>query len=308
MGEAQVERFQKDVSGAELVAALERDGGAIVEGAMQPSQLEGLNRDLDTLILSKPPGVRQWEAEVNPPPAERDKRNYSEEIETLRDASRADVDEFAREFYGSDTVRIDGLPGKSENFVDLMCSPLLLDAADRFLLPNCVHYTLSTGQLIEIRPGETPQSLHRDCDAWIHYQEGRPELTVEAMFALTDFTERNGATRIVPGSHRWEDNARQPEAHEIVVAEMPAGSAVIYLGSTIHGGGANLTESDRRRGMFLGYCLGWLRTEENTYLTTPIEAVRGMPRRAQELLGYESHLGIGVVDVGSPMKLLQRAG
>ena len=86
MGDAQVERFQKDVSGAELVAALERDGCAIVEGAMQPSQLEGLNRDLDTLIHSKPSGVRQWEAEVNPPPAERDKPNYSEGIEALSDA------------------------------------------------------------------------------------------------------------------------------------------------------------------------------------------------------------------------------
>ena len=129
-------------------------------------------------------------------------------------------------------------------------------------------------------------------------------LGVSTIWALDEFTDRNGATEVVPGSHRW-DEERAPEAHEIALAEMPAGSAVFYLGSTLHGGGANRTETERRRGMFLGFCLGWLRTEENTFLTTPIEAVREMPRRVQELLGYESHLGIGVVDVGSPMKLLQ---
>ena len=209
-----------------------------------------------------------------------------------------------REFYGSNTVRIDGLPGKSASFVDLMCHPLLLGAADHFLLPNCRHYTLNTGQLIEIRPGETEQTLHRDEGAWLHYREARPELSVEAMFALSDFSLENGATRIAPGSHRW-DEGREPEADEIAVAEMSAGSAVVYLGSTLHGGGANRTPGERRRGMFLGYCLGWLRTEENTFLSTPIEKVRSMPLRAQQLLGYESHLGIGVVDVGSPMKLLR---
>ncbi len=87
---------------------------------------------------------------------------------------------------------------------------------------------------------------------------------------------------------------------------MVAGSAVMYLGSTLHGGGANTTASESRRGMFMGFVLGWLRTEENFFLSTPIEAVRNMPERVQELLGYEAHLGIGVVDIGSPMKLVRQ--
>ena len=108
---------------------------------------------------------------------------------------------------------------------------------------------------------------------------------------------------MVPGSHRW-DPERQAEPHEIVQAEMPAGSALVYLGSTMHGGGANTTADVRRRGMFFGFVVGWLRTEENTFLTVPIEAVRSMPLRVQELLGYKSHGPIGVVDVGSPMVML----
>ena len=124
------------------------------------------------------------------------------------------------------------------------------------------------------------------------------------MFALTDFTAANGATRVVPGSHRWPLD-RDAEPQEIIQAEMKAGSALFYLGSTIHGGGANRTESEWRRGMFLGYVVGWLRTEENTFLTVPIDQARTMPQRIQELLGYKAHMAIGVVDVGSPMKLLQ---
>jgi ectoine hydroxylase-related dioxygenase (phytanoyl-CoA dioxygenase family) len=85
---------------------------------------------------------------------------------------------------------------------------------------------------------------------------------------------------------------------------MKAGSALFYLGSALHGGGANQTIDERRRGMFLGYVLGWLRTEENTFLTVPIDKVRLMPVRIQELLGYKAHGSIGVVDVGSPMALL----
>ena len=124
------------------------------------------------------------------------------------------------------------------------------------------------------------------------------------MYALTDFTQDNGATCVVLGSHLWP-RERKAEPHEVVQAEMRAGSAVYYLGRTLHGGGANVTTSNRR-GMFLGFVVGWLRTEENTFLSVPIEHVYDMPVRAQELLGYKSHAGIGVVNVGNPMALLEQ--
>ena len=114
------------------------------------------------------------------------------------------------------------------------------------------------------------------------------------MIALVDFTAENGATRVVPGSHHWPDRqltpleqAQQhpPDPALIAVAEMRAGSAVVYTGGTIHGGGAN-TSTTPRRGAHLSYCLGWLRTEENNYLSVPPAVAAGLPRAAQELLGY----------------------
>ena len=121
------------------------------------------------------------------------------------------------------------------------------------------------------------------------------------------------ATAVAPGSHRW-DIDRQPTDDELVAAEMHAGSAVIYLGSTLHGGGANATSDVFRRGMHVSYCVGWLRTEENQYLATPLEVARALPREAQELLGYAVHDAIsigggylGAVEVQDPVELLASA-
>ncbi|MCY4397000.1 MAG: phytanoyl-CoA dioxygenase family protein [Rhodospirillaceae bacterium] len=263
----------------DYVAALEANGAAIVEGFLAPEQLAALNADFDRIVEMLAPGVR------NPTmPA-------------------------MEEFYGGSTVRFDGLPGKSAAFVEVMQSPVLTGLADHYLLPHCLDYLFNTGQFIEIRPGETAQRLHRDEDAWrfgpLVAEGPRAQLEVEAMVALSDFTAVNGATQVVPGSHLWPAD-REPEPAEIQQAEMPAGSALIYLGSTIHGGGANRTAAEARRGMFAGYVVGWLRTEENMFLTVPLEQVRGLPRRVQELLGYKAHRAIGVVDVGDPGAVLAR--
>ena len=269
---ATLERIDHRAPTSRLCELLERDGAVIVEGLLAAEQLAGLNRDLDAHIEAAGPGLRH---------------PTSDEM----------VD-----FYGLQTVRLDGLPAKSPHFVDIMLLPQLTEAADHFLLPSCDDYLLNTGQLIQIGPGETVQALHRDEEAWPDLPGPRPTLQVEAMFALTDFTRENGATRVVPGSHRWPED-RKPEEAEITQAEMAAGSALFYLGSALHGGGANRSGQQSRRGMFLGYVVGWLRTEENTFLTVPFEAARAMPLRVRELLGYKAHGAIGVVDVGEPMAL-----
>lgn len=253
---------------------LNRDGAVVVDNATDTPTLAALNADLDRFVDDLGVGLRHPTSD-----------HYVE-------------------FYGGSTVRIDGLAAKSPTFLDIMQLPLLQEVADILLKPNCEDYLLNTAQLIEIRSGETKQRIHRDEDAWGFMPKDKPLLQVEAMFALSDFTIENGATQVVPGSHLWAPD-REPEPHEILQAEMPAGSALFYLGSTLHGGGANTTVSARRRGMFLGYVVGWLRTEENTFLTVPMEAVKTMPVRVQELLGYKAHSGIGVVDVGSPMALLK---
>jgi ectoine hydroxylase-related dioxygenase (phytanoyl-CoA dioxygenase family) len=262
-----------DAPAAIVIEHLERDGAVIVEDALSAAQLQGLNTDLDDVIAATAPGLRH-------PSAER-----------------------MVEFYGHQTIRLDGLPAKSTTFCELLSASFMSRLADDLLLPNCVDYLLNTAQLIQIGPGETAQALHRDEDAWSYYTGAKPLLQVEAMFALSDFSIDNGCTQVVPGSHRWEAT-REAQPEEIGRAEMSAGSALVYLGSTMHGGGANVTADEWRRGMFFGYVVGWLRTEENFFLTVPIEQVRDMPTRAQELLGYKAHGGIGVVDVGSPMVML----
>ena len=256
-----------------LAEALEADGAAIVSQALSPAQRATLNEDLDRALDGIEPGLRH-------PPSQ-----------------------FFVEFYGSKTIRIDGLPGKSEAFVDLLEDSFMTRIADRLILPHCQHYLLNTAQLIQIGPGESNQWLHRDENAWSHLAPAHL-LQVEAMFALTRFTRENGCTRVVPGSHRWNSD-REATEDEIGHAEMDAGDALVYLGSTIHGGGANTTSDEWRRGMFFGFVVGWLRTEENLYLTVPFEKARAMPEIVRERLGYRAHDGIGVVDVGDPMALFQ---
>jgi ectoine hydroxylase-related dioxygenase (phytanoyl-CoA dioxygenase family) len=268
-----IERVPASVDPDLLCQILERDGACVVDEIVAADQLRQLNRELDDHIAAAGPGLR------------------------------SPTNDRMVEFYGRDTVRIDGLPAKSDTFVDIMQAPLMHAAAQHFLLPSCEDYLFNTGQLIQIGPGETEQRLHRDEDAWGYLTAPKPQLEVEAMFALSDFTVQNGATRVVPGSHHWPPE-RDPTESEIEQAEMVAGSALFYLGSVLHGGGANRTGDQHRRGMFLGYVVGWLRTEENTFLTVPLEHARKLPRRVQELLGYKAHSAIGVVDVGDPMTLL----
>ena len=145
----------------------------------------------------------------------------------------------------------------------------------------------------------------------MHYRDPKPEIQLATIIALEDFTRENGATCVVPGSHQWAAE-RQPEDSELAYAEMPAGAAVIYLGSTLHAGGANVSEG-RRRGVHMSYCLGWLRTEENNLLAVPPEKARKLSRRAQELVGYGVHDAIedfggylGMLDMNHPTVLLEQ--
>ena len=258
-----------------ICAALERDGACIVDDAIGPDHLAEMNRDLDALI------------------------------EATASGNGTPMHPNMAEFYGRHTIRKDGIPGKSNAFVQFMLDPLMHDVCQQVLRPNCDDYILNTTQLIQIGPGETAQRLHRDEEAWPYIPHGGPQLGIEAMMALSDFSIENGATQVVPGSHRWEVG-RRPEPHEIGYAVMKAGSAVYYLGSTLHGGGANTTAGESRRGMFYGYVVGWLRTAENMFLTVPVEAVREMPTRVQELLGWKSIGGVGMANAGSPMGLLKQ--
>jgi ectoine hydroxylase-related dioxygenase (phytanoyl-CoA dioxygenase family) len=194
--------------------------------------------------------------------------------------------EFWKDFHGNETKRITGLADMSPTWGEVLCDSLYKGMADHYLGED--NYHLNTGQLICIGPGETPQLLHRDELNWPEAAGKDTELTVTAIFALTDFTEENGATVIAPGSHRWPGRLPAVEAAQTCHATMTAGSALLYSGKVIHGGGSNSSLDQWRVGLHAGFVLGWLRAEENHQLTTSIDTARCLPEHAQRMLGFRS--------------------
>jgi ectoine hydroxylase-related dioxygenase (phytanoyl-CoA dioxygenase family) len=202
------------------------------------------------------------------------------------------------EFEGFETRRIYALFAKTRVFDAEAIDPLLLGVLDRLLGPA----QLSAPVGISIGPGESAQLLHRD-DGIYPLPDPKPELVLNTMWALDDFTEANGATRVVPGSHRWTSPpTTEPET---VAAEMLAGSVMFFLGSLLHGGGANTTDRSRL-GVILHYCAAWLRPQENHVLGVPKRIVRDLPEPLQELLGYGvTGPFVGNVDGRHPRKYLE---
>jgi hypothetical protein len=207
------------------------------------------------------------------------------------------------DFVGFETKRTSSLIAKSRACGELALTPLVLSVCDRILGPRCAHYQLATTQAVQIGPSETVQPFHRD-DNIYPFAHPCAENVITAIWALTDFRQENGATRMVLGSHRWDDE-RQPREDEWVPAEMTQGSAVIYHGSLYHSGGANRTQSPRT-GVILGYSLGWLRQEENQYLAVPPATAKTLPERLQRLIGYTLHEPfLGWFEMQDPHVLLE---
>jgi ectoine hydroxylase-related dioxygenase (phytanoyl-CoA dioxygenase family) len=277
-----LQRIRADAPMELITEALERDGAVIVEDLLDAEVLERFNAELDPFI------------EVAPRAADR---------EFLNDAIKW--------FFGDQTRDVTGVAGKSRVFAtEILTHPVYTALCDAILLPSCASYQLNIAHVLDRGPGSEQQYVHRDELVWVHLPQPHGEVQLASVIALVDFTADNGATRVVPGSHRWAAD-RVPTDDELVPAEMAAGSAVVYLGSVLHGGGANVTTDVSRRGMHVSYCLGWLRTEENQYLSTPIEVVRALPPESQALLGYASHDALaagggylGSVSVQDPLTLL----
>jgi ectoine hydroxylase-related dioxygenase (phytanoyl-CoA dioxygenase family) len=202
-------------------------------------------------------------------------------------------------FEGRSTQRVYALFAKTRTFDAAATGPLLLEVLDQVL----GHYQLSAPVGIRIGPGETAQVLHRDDSVYPLPQPG-PPVVVNTMWPLDEFTARNGATRFIPGSHRWAPG-RTPVAEDPVqVAIMEPGSAMFYLGSLWHGGGANQT-GEPRLGVILEYAAGWLRPQENHCLAVPRDIARNLSPRLQELLGYNIYPPfLGYVDGAHPRKVL----
>jgi Phytanoyl-CoA dioxygenase (PhyH) len=190
-------------------------------------------------------------------------------------------------FSGAKTLRCGGVLRYAPSCAALIAHPMVLAVADAILLPSCADYQLGSTTGIEILPGESDQQFHRD-DTPYQIQFAGLELQIGVMWAFNDFTAENGATRVVPGSHRFLRAWHRPDLTQWAQAVMPRGSAVFYLGSTWHGGGANRSQSPRA-GLINTYCLGWLRSEENHMLEVPPQSARHYDARVRRLLGYTTH-------------------
>jgi hypothetical protein len=240
-------RFDPDGDPDEMLEALRCDAAIVVERLLTPDTVDALLAELDPYFEATPYGDN--------------------------------------EFHGSRTRRVGALIARSPACGHLATHHLLLDLADGLLGPFCDEFQLHFTQAIDIHPGETAQPLHRDRGVWGGYLTRAVETQLSTIWALDDFTAANGATQVVPGSQAWHRD-RQPEHAEIIPAEMPAGSVLIYSGSVLHGGGPNT--SDRvRRAALLHYTLGWLRQEENQYLACPPEVAKDLPPDLRRLIGYQ---------------------
>ncbi|MGE4036000.1 MAG: phytanoyl-CoA dioxygenase family protein [Parvularculaceae bacterium] len=190
-------------------------------------------------------------------------------------------------FYGAETKRFGGVLKRSREAQRLIMHPTVLGVIDRTLGQWCQCLQLNLTQAIEIHPGARVQVPHRDHDMWAG-EKGKMQYMVNVMWALDDFTAENGATRLWPKSHLGDLTVMLPE-EDAISALMPRGSALFFLGSTLHSGGANRSASPRR-GLITSYCLGWLKPWENQWLVYPPDIARSFPPEVAALVGYRQHL------------------
>jgi hypothetical protein len=201
----------------------------------------------------------------------------------------------ADDFSGRRTRRTGGLIARSAKSRELVMNPTVLGAVGK-LLGHATSFQLHLTQIISIGPGEPAQTIHRDQWAFDFFPFPRGyEVQCNTIWAMTDFTEQNGATRVIPGSNRFDDRLRFTEAGT-EPAEMTKGSVLFYTGSIYHGGGANRSDNIRT-GINITYNVSWLRQEENQYLSVPLEIARTLPVDLLRLMGYRlGAYALGYVD------------
>jgi hypothetical protein len=269
---AGLEKLSGDATADDVIRTLERDGGVIIEDFLSPVTLAGLRSDLLTVLERQSMG---------------------------RDG-----------FSGFKTRRLSALFAHTRHCVAIATHPLYLKPAEHFLcrprdlwvggdrLSLAADVRIGVTQAIQLAPGQSAQPLHRDDTAfmWRHPTGGR-EGRVQIMCAVSDFTAENGGTLVVPGSHLWDDE-RKPELSEAIPTVMKAGSALIFLGSTFHAGGANTT-NEYRTAAGLALDASNVRQEENMYLSLSSDLVASYPEQIQRLLGWSAganHMGWVEVD------------
>ncbi len=242
----------------EILSVFNEDGGLIIKGFLNADEIKSFNADIETAMESLNPGG-----------------GVSEEHDML---------------LGKNTKRLTNSVERSPTLRQKILDKDLMHQVGDGVFGEKGTYWLAAAQVIEIGPQNVAQLLHRDLEAWpIFYRMGAeaPDVIVNFIVALTEFTEENGATRIIPGSHKW-DFADRGTPEQTIPVEMDAGDVVIFSGKVVHGGGHNQTNSFYRRGLSIPLLVGYLTPEEAIPMTTSLESARGLPERVQRLIGYRS--------------------
>lgn len=253
----------------DIHAIFKEDGCVILKNYLTEAQVRSFNDDIEEEMQKLTPGCKNNEYEI------------------------------MTEFHGVNTKRLTGLAKISRTFreeiLDIDVFHAMGDAIFQEESGTC---WLTTAQVIEIGPDSRAQPLHRDLEGWTHFLKmgaQAPEIVINFLVALTDFTDENGATRVIPGSHKWPDYAERGTQEMTIPVEMKAGDAILYTGKLIHGGGANRTKDFYRRAVTIPLIPGFLTPEEAVPLLIDVEAVRGLPERVQRVLGFRSQYPVGSI-------------
>lgn len=246
--------FESDAALEDVFLAIKKDGGAILTNAANEQDLIRFTKELEPYLTKTPYG---------------------------RD-----------EFTGERTRRTGALIARTPSCHDFVMDKRILNLANQLLGPYTEKLTLHLTQATTIYPGERAQLMHRDRFAWGTHIPQQIEPQFNTLWAITDFTAENGATRIVPGSQNWAWD-RDATTDQIVQAEMPRGSVLLYTGTVLHSGGENRSKKPRM-GLNLTYCLAWLRQQENQFLSCPPHVAKNLDEELQELVGYtQGTYGLG---------------
>lgn len=241
-----IKHLKANSSIEEILEVIEQDAGVIIDNLLDKNQLKNISEDLKPYLLKTKEGQD--------------------------------------DFTGFKTKRVGALMARSAECQNLALNPIINEVSKLFFEPHSDGYQLHFTSAIDIAPGESKQIPHRDRGVWGGYIPRKIETQLSTVWAIDDFTKENGATQVVPGSHKW-DRDREPKEDEICYAEMKKGSVFIYTGSVIHGGGAN-NSNKNRLGVFLHYAPSWLRQQENQYLSCPPHIAKDLTPELRSLIGY----------------------
>ena len=263
---ASLQSVPRDTPVEEILGIVARDGGVIIKDFLSPDQISRFNADIQPAMDALRPGSTH-------------------------------EDESIAAFHGSNTKRLTRLVQLSPTFRnEIIDHALVHTLCDATFLEESGTYWMTTAQVIEIGPGNAAQMLHRDLENWypfIGMGKTGPEVIVNFLIAFTDFTEENGATRVIPGSNHWDDFEDRGTPEDTIPAEMKAGDALFFSGKTVHGGGANRTEGDYRRAVAFALNPGFLTGEEAFAFTVDLDTAKSLSPRVQRMLGFRSQYPVG---------------